>query len=86
MNDTNDTEATDESQETEDIIAVINRGQTQQIQLRVSEFKEKRYIDLRTYYFDEKDETFKPTRKGISVPVELYEDLKAAIAKVEDAI
>jgi hypothetical protein len=83
MNDTNETE---ESQGTDDIIAVINRGQTQQIQLRVSEFKGKNYIDLRTYYFDEKDESFKPTRKGISIPVELYEDLKAAIAKVEDAI
>ncbi len=67
----------------EQLVAVINRSPTQQIQVRVNEFKGKRYIDLRTFYLDEKDESYKPTRKGVSIPVENFEDLKAALDKVE---
>ncbi len=70
----------------DELVAVINRGQTQQIQFRVNEFKGSNYIDIRTYYFDENSEEFKPTRKGISIPVELYEELKEALAKVEGAL
>lgn len=76
-----------ENQEPKDeLVAVINRGQTQQIQFRVNEFKGNNYIDIRTYYFDENSEEFKPTRKGISIPVELYEELKEALTKVEGAL
>jgi len=76
-----------EQQESEDRpIAVLDRGPTQQIQIRLNEFKGKRYLDLRTYYLDENEEIYKPTRKGISIPVELFADLKEALAKVEAVI
>jgi len=79
-------EQTEPQENSEQLVAVINRSPTQQIQIRVNEFKGKRYVDLRTFYLDDKDETYKPTRKGVSVPVENFEDLKAALAKVEAAL
>lgn len=78
MNETNPTSTPDEQ-----LIAVLSRSPTQQIQVRLNEFKGKRYLDLRTFYFDEDEEVYKPTRKGVSIPVELFEELKAALAKVE---
>jgi len=83
---TENTETTENQEPMDELVAVVNRGQTQQIQFRVNEFKGSNYIDIRTYYFDENSEEFKPTRKGISIPVELYEELKEALAKVEGAL
>jgi len=79
-------EQTEPQENSEQLVAVINRSPTQQIQIRVNEFKGKRYVDLRTFYLDDKDETYKPTRKGVSVPVENFEDLKAALAAVDAAL
>lgn len=72
--------------EAERIVAVLDRGPTQQIQIRLNEFKGRRYLDLRTFYLDEDGETWKPTRKGVSIPVELFGQLKAALEKVEPLI
>lgn len=74
-----------ETQETQEdqLVAVLDRGPTQQVQIRLNEFKGKRYLDLRTFYLDENEEVYKPTRKGVSIPVELFEDLKEALKKVE---
>lgn len=75
---------TQENNEQEDqLVAVLDRGPTQQVQIRLNEFKGKRYLDLRTFYLDENEEVYKPTRKGVSIPVELFEDLKDALKKVE---
>lgn len=67
----------------EQLIAVIHRSPTQQIQIRLNAFKGRRYLDLRTFYLDEDEEVYKPTRKGISVPLELFAELKTALEKVE---
>jgi hypothetical protein len=67
--------------EEERLIKTIERGAGQQIQIRLVTFRKREYLDLRNFYLDENDE-WKPTKKGIAVPVELYEDLMAALQEV----
>ncbi|HEY5596007.1 MAG TPA: transcriptional coactivator p15/PC4 family protein [Candidatus Bipolaricaulota bacterium] len=70
-------------QSVDQIVAVIDRGPGRQIQVRLNEFKGKRYVDLRQFYLDEEQEVYKPTQKGVSIPVEQFGELKEALAKLE---
>lgn len=67
-------------------ISIIERGPEERIECHVTEFKGKTYIHIRTYYLDLNDDSWKPTKKGISVPVEQFDDLKEMIKKAEGAL
>lgn len=68
-----------------DVIADIEKPNGEVIRIQLNEFNDKHYLDLRIHYLADEDE-YKPTKKGVSIPVELYGELKEAIAKAEDAI
>jgi len=69
----------------ERLIKAIERGPGQQIQVRLTTFRGREYLDLRNFYLDENDE-WRPTKKGIAVPVELYEELMAALKEAGEAL
>lgn len=69
----------------ERLIKAIERGPGQQIQVRLTTFRGREYLDLRNFYLDE-NEGWKPTKKGIAVPLELYEELMTALAEAGKAI
>jgi len=56
------------------VVKTIDKGMGGQIQIRLSRFHERNYIDIRNFY-EADDGEWKPTRKGIAIPVELYEEL-----------
>lgn len=41
------------------------------IRIQINEFKGKEYLDIRKFYKDLDTEELKPTRKGISMPLEI---------------
>jgi hypothetical protein len=45
----------------------------------VSQFRGATYLDLREWYEPEPGKPLKPTRKGISVPVEYLDELREAV-------
>jgi len=53
------------------------------IRARITEMDGKRRLDLRTFYQDD-DGEWKPTRRGVSVPEDLLEDLRGAVNKLCD--
>lgn len=52
------------------------------IRIQKTEFKGKEYIDIRKFYQDNETEEWKPTRKGISVPVDLLQDINIALQEL----
>ena len=52
------------------------------IRVQKTIYKEKTYLDIRKYYLEEDSGEFKPTRKGITIPIELVEEVKTAISDV----
>ena len=62
-----------------EILATLKNGDSQQIQIRKTEYHGTEYIDIRKFYLDKKDDSFKPTRKGISLTPEQWEQVKAKI-------
>lgn len=53
----------------------IQRGSNRQIRIAISEYRGNSYFDIRNYYLDKKTDSFLPTQKGITIPVELYIEL-----------
>lgn len=67
--------------EEKEMLAVIPRSETERIQIAVSEYKGKKYLDLRTFYTTDGGNNWLPTKKGITVSPDNIELLKDAIEK-----
>ncbi len=66
----------------ETTIATIERGKTSEIRVRLLEFHDKPYVDIRLFVVT--DAVAKaPTRKGIAVPPALVPELIAALQEAE---
>lgn len=65
----------------ETTIATIERSKTSEIRVRLAEFHDKTYVDIRTFVVADATERV-PTKKGIAVPPPLLPEL---IAAVQDA-
>lgn len=61
-----------------ELIKDIDKGKGEVIRVEISEYKGKKYLNLRVWYTDKEGE-LKPTQKGIAVAPELYEELKEAV-------
>jgi len=61
------------------ILATIPRSATEQIQVQLSEYKGKKFLDLRIFYTTDNGATWLPTKKGVAVYPENLEALKEAI-------
>jgi len=69
----------------EELIKVIDKGPGGRIHVRLSRFRDRDYLDIRNFYETE-DGEWKPTRKGIAIPVELYDELIDALAAAKPKI
>jgi hypothetical protein len=77
---------TEETQASEErLVSTIDKGMGNRIHIRLSRFRDRDYLDIRNFYETE-DGEWKPTRKGIAVPVELYKELMAALKEAEPLI
>ena len=72
-------------QQDEVLVSAIDKSLGNRIHVRISRFKDRDYLDIRNYYEDDAGE-WKPTRKGISVPVEFYDDVMKALAEAKPII
>ncbi len=64
------------------IVHSFLKGEDEEVRLAVHKYKGRYYIDLRVWFQDENGGGFKPTRKGVSVPADRFEDLKAGMDKL----
>jgi hypothetical protein len=69
----------------EKLIKVIDKGMGNRIHIRLSRFRDRDYLDIRNFY-EADDGEWKPTRKGIAIPVDLYGELISALKEAEPLI
>jgi hypothetical protein len=55
------------------------------IRARLSHFRGKTYLDLRTWYEPEPGQPLRPTQKGVSVPLEYLDELREAVEALATA-
>lgn len=59
----------------------FERNPTEKVVVSMSVFKGRQLADLRTYYESEEGE-WRPTKKGVSIPVEKLPELKESVDKL----
>lgn len=67
------------------LVRAIDKGLGNRIHVRLSRFRERDYLDIRNFY-ETDDGEWKPTRKGIAVPVELCDELIEALGAAKEEI
>ena len=56
----------------------------EEVRASLTEFKGRQYIDLRVFYKADDDE-FRPTKKGLTLALELIPELEEAVKKCKEA-
>jgi hypothetical protein len=64
----------------------FSRRPDEEVCVSLSDYKGKRYIDLRLYFTSKEDGELKPTKKGITLDVALYPELEKAIKALKKCV
>ncbi len=61
------------------ILATISRNATEQLQISINSYKNKKYLDLRIYYTTDEGANWLPSKKGVTVSPDSLAVLKDAV-------
>ncbi|CDE59635.1 uncharacterized protein BN657_01731 [Fusobacterium sp. CAG:439] len=61
------------------ILATIERSETEQLQISVSEYKGRSYLNMRIFYTTDDGATWLPTKKGVTFAPDQLDLLEEAI-------
>ena len=67
------------------LIHAFPKNPLEEIRVSLTVFKKKKYIDLRVYYKGD-DGEYHPSKKGITVSLDLFPDLVEAIEKARQLV
>jgi hypothetical protein len=67
------------------VVHVFEKGAGQRIEASISTYKDQTYADVRTYFEGDGGE-WKPTKKGITVPLDLLGELEASVQALRQAV
>ena len=65
------------------ILATIDRNDTEQLQISISEYKGKSYFNLRIFYTTDDGVTWLPTKKGVTFAPDQLDILSDAIEEAK---
>jgi hypothetical protein len=66
-----------------DVVHQFPKNATEEVRASLTEYKGHKLIDLRIYYEPEEGGERRPTKKGVTIDVGLYPELKKAMMKME---
>jgi Transcriptional Coactivator p15 (PC4) len=69
----------------DEYIAQFEKNATEVVRVSLSEYRGHKLFDIRVYYSDDEGQ-FRPTRKGVSLSVGLYTELKRALLALEKTL
>ena len=67
------------------ILHHFKRNADETLQVSLSVFKGKTYVDIRLFYEDAEGE-LRPTKKGVTVTPELWDEFRAGIGRAEEML
>ena len=70
------------------IIGEIKKNRAEKIVFSLGEFRGKKRIDIRTFFLgDEEDsEVWKPTKKGVNISLDQWQEFKELIKEVDNSL
>jgi hypothetical protein len=67
------------------LISKFRKNNFEEIQIKASEYQGRQFVDIRTFVGSRGQETV-PTKKGVSIPIEMYGEFRKAIRNLEDIL
>lgn len=64
-------------------LAIIERSETEQLQISVSEYKGRSYLNMRIFYTTDGGSTWLPTKKGVTFTPDQLDTLSEAIEEAK---
>ncbi len=64
-------------------LAIIERSEKEQLQISVSEYKGRSYLNMRIFYTTDGGSTWLPTKKGVTFTPEQLDTLSEAIEEAK---
>ncbi|MEI7474737.1 MAG: transcriptional coactivator p15/PC4 family protein [bacterium] len=68
------------------ILATISKGNTEELRVAISEFKGKKYLDLRIFFTTDNGANWSPTKKGVTVAPDSIEVFLNAVEKAKELL
>ena len=68
------------------VVYQFNRNENESVYVSLREFKNRRYLDLRVFFQPQDDDEMKPTKKGLTIALELLPELKKGILICEKTL
>jgi len=69
----------------EALVARISKNPTEEVRVSLTSYRGYDLVDIRVYYQDEQGE-WRPTKRGVSLPIDSFGELRDAISKVEEML
>ncbi len=70
--------------EESNILAVIPRNATEQLQISVSTYKGNQYLNMRIFYTTDDGQTWLPTKKGVTFAKDALDTLEEAVKEAKN--
>ena len=67
------------------LVHSITRNESEEIRIQLRKYRGKVFIDFRVWYRMENETVFRPTKRGVTFPIEHLPELKKAMPKLEKA-
>ena len=65
------------------LLAAIERSDTEQLQISISEYRGKSYLNMRIFYTTDEGQTWLPTKKGVTFTPDQLDILTEAIEEAK---
>ena len=66
----------------DELIAQFEKNATEVVRVSLTEYRKRTLVDVRVYYSDDEGQ-YRPTKKGVSLSLEVYPDFKRALEALE---
>ena len=68
------------------LVHSINKRHNEQIRFSISDFNNTKYIDIRSYFLSRDGSEFRPSRKGVTLPISMFKELLDGVTNVGKAL
>lgn len=65
---------------------IIELSDISAIQVSVQSFRGKEYVDIRRMYSSSEDPEWKPTKKGVSIPIQDFKKVYKFLRKIKESM
>ena len=66
----------------EELIGKIAKNNREEIHVKQVSKSGKEYVDIRVFWYDSAEDVFKPSQKGVAVPMDSMAELKQILEKI----